>query len=80
MVELVAFLLVRPRTVGYALDLPTRVAIYRMIDPSLQRAMYDSITPELRIQCAAERLDFDKLFPEPDGMAELRKERGAVLK
>lgn len=77
--DVLAFLLARPRAAGYYLDLPSRIAMFRMIDVSLQRAMYDGIAPELRMQCAAERIDFDKAFPEPPGMTEFRKERAGLL-
>jgi len=38
----------------------------------MQRALYDLVSPGLKRQCELEQISFDKAFPQPPGMEELR--------
>ncbi len=72
-------LLVRPRAVGYNLDLGTRVHLFGLLDLQLQQPIYDYVAPSLRAEFKAQGLDFEKVFPEPRGMKEYRKQAALGL-
>ena len=65
-------LLVRPKLVAVNLSLTDRSELYKQLDDSMQRALYDLVSPGLKRQCELEQISFDKAFPQPPGMEELR--------
>ena len=75
--SIVAPILVNPRTIGMYLDMETRHRIYAGLAPRTQAVLYDFVAPALRRQCdrADPKLDFDKAFPAPPGMEQVRQER-----
>ena len=74
-------LIIRPKVIGYALSIEQRSRLYR--DPHVtvrvRRGLYDPIRFNLRRECDAKGVDFDKAFPEPPGMKEYRARRRQVL-
>jgi len=74
-------LIIRPKVVGYALSIEQRSRLYR--DPHvtvrMRRGLYDQIRLNLRRECDAKGVDFDKAFPEPPGMKQYRDRRRQVL-
>lgn len=75
--DLVAQMLVNPRTIGTYLDLETRHRIYTSLPARTQAVLYDFVAPALRRQCdlAEPKLDFNKAFPAPPGLEQRRQER-----
>jgi len=68
-------LLVRPRPMGVNLSLVNRADLYKSLDIEMQQSLYDMIWPLLRPECQAWEIDFDKAFPEPPGMEQVRQVR-----
>ncbi len=73
-------LLVRPKLLDVDLSLAERSVMYRAMElrwPNMVAAMYDPVRRSLMRQCQDEKLDFDKLFPAPRGLNEIRRQRAA---
>ncbi len=70
-----AMMLAEPAMLGYHLPLLDRARLYRNASEDMKRIVYDRIAGPLKAQCPARDVDFDQWFPEPEGMAELRKRR-----
>lgn len=66
----VAPMLAHPREVVGDMSLMARHELYEGLDTRIQVLLYDRIAPKLRRQCqqADPPLDFDKMFPVPDGI------------
>ena len=67
-------LLARQEQLSSAMDL------WGLLSLPIKRFCYDPIAPMLRQRCQRENIDFDKAFPEPPGMAELRQRREESMK
>jgi hypothetical protein len=49
--------------------------LYAMLSVPVQRAIYDPLGTFMRDRCKQQNLDFDKAFPEPEGMELYRQRR-----
>lgn len=74
-------LIIRPKVVGYALSIEQRSRLYRdpHVTARMRRGLYDLIDFNLRRECDAKGIDFDKAFPEPKGMKQFRDRRRRAL-
>ena len=71
-------LLVRPKLLDFELSLPQRSVMYAALEkrwPRVVAAVYDLVRRPLLGQCQGEDLDFNKLFPPPRALDEIRRRR-----
>jgi hypothetical protein len=60
-------LVLNPRGVGYNLTLPERAHLFQQLPARIQQIILDQGAEQLKSECDAEGLDFQKAFPPPGG-------------
>ena len=80
--NILAELLVRPKLAGFNISLVDRSAMYRRVQrrwPAAAPGAYERSRAPLERQCLAEGLDFETLFPAPEGLEEFRRQRDRAI-
>ena len=81
--DILSELMVRPKMMNFDLSLEKRSTLYRSLMlrwPRLAARVYDRIGRPLLRKCQNEKLDFFKLFPRPELLNTIRRERAAEAK